>query len=364
MTNIGIIGCGNISDIYFKAPGKFPILNITACADIDAARAAAKAETYGVRALGVDELLADPSIDIVINLTIPGAHAEVDLAVIGAGKSVYAEKPLALNREDGAAIIAAAEAAGVRVGSAPDTFLGAGLQTCRKLVDDGWIGAPVAATAFMTNHGHEHWHPNPEFYYKAGGGPMFDMGPYYLTALVSIMGPVQRVTGATRASFPQRTVISQPNYGQVIDVDVPTHVTGLLDFVGGAVGTVITSFDVWSATLPWLEIYGTEGTLRLPDPNTFGGPVYVKRGREQEWREIPLLYAYADNSRGLGVADMAHALRSGRPHRANGALANHVLDIMCAIHDASDTGRHVTLTTTCARPEAFPLDMAVGVLDE
>lgn len=364
MTNVGIIGCGNISDIYFKAPAKFPILNITACADIDRARAQAKAETYGVRALSVDELLADPTIDIVINLTIPGAHADVDLAAIQAGKSVYAEKPLALNRADGAAVIQAAAKAHVRVGSAPDTFLGAGLQTCRKLVDDGWIGTPVAATAFMTNHGHEHWHPNPEFYYKAGGGPMFDMGPYYLTALISIMGPVRRVTGATQVSFPQRTVLSQPNYGQVIDVDVPTHVTGLLDFIDGAVGTIITSFDVWSATLPWLEIYGTEGTLRLPDPNTFGGPVYVKRGREAEWREMPLLFSYADNSRGLGVADMAHALRSGRAHRASGELANHVLDIMCAIHDASDTNCHVELTTTCTRPEPFPLDMPVGVLDE
>lgn len=363
MSTIGIIGCGNISDIYFKADAKFDMMQIVACADLMVERARAKAETYGVRAMAVDDLLADSSIDIVLNLTIPGAHADVDRAAIAAGKSVYAEKPLALTREDGKAILAAAAAAGVRVGSAPDTFLGAGLQTCRKLVDDGWIGEPIAATAFMTNHGHESWHPDPEFYYKAGGGPMFDMGPYYLTALVSIMGPVRRVTGATRITFPQRTITSQPKYGQSIDVDVPTHVTGLLDFAGGAVGTIITSFDIWSSTLPRLEIYGTDGTLQLPDPNTFGGPVLVKRGRDAAWSEVPLLFPYAENARGLGVADMAHAIHSGRAHRANGELANHVLDIMCAIHDASDGGGHVELTTTCARPAAFPLGMRPGVLD-
>ncbi len=363
MTAIGIIGCGNISDIYFQSREKFAILDIVACGDLDMERAKAKAQQYGLAALTVDELLADPSVEIVVNLTIPAAHAEVDLAAVAAGKSVYAEKPFALTRQDGIRIMDAADAAGVRVGSAPDTFLGAGLQTCRKLVDDGWIGSPIAATAFMTNHGHEHWHPNPEFYYKAGGGPMFDMGPYYLTALVSLLGPVRRVTGTTRRTFAQRTVTSDPMRGQIIDVEVPTHVTGLLDFSSGAVGTIITSFDVWSSTLPLLEIYGTEGTLRLPDPNTFGGPVLVKRGRENQWSETPLLFPYAENSRGLGVADLAHALESGRPHRAAGTLANHVLDIMCAIHDSSNDGHHVDLTTSCQRPEAFPLGMTPGVLD-
>ena len=363
MTKIGIIGCGNISDIYFRAPTKFPILDLVACADLDMDRARSKAQEHAVEALTVDELLAHPEIEIVINLTIPGAHAQVDKAAIAAGKSVYAEKPLALERSAGVEILAAATANSVRVGSAPDTFLGGGLQTCRKLVDDGWIGEPIGATAFMVNHGHEHWHPNPEFYYQAGGGPMFDMGPYYLTALVSIMGPVRRVSGATRITFPQRTILSQPKYGQVIDVDVPTHVTGLLDFANGAVGTVITSFDVWSSMLPRLEIYGTEGTLQLPDPNTFGGPVLVKRGRQEEWREIPLTHGYHENSRGLGVADMAHALTGGRPHRASGELAMHVLDIMCAFHDSSDTGSHVELTTTCPRPAAFPLGLPTGILD-
>lgn len=354
MTNIGVIGCGNISDIYLKAGGKFPNLEISACADLDMDRARAKAAQYGVRALTVDQLLSDPAIDVVINLTIPAAHAEVDMAAIAAGKSVYGEKPLALNRDDGRAVLAAAAAANLRVGSAPDTFLGGGLQTCRKLIDDGVIGEPVAATANMICHGHEHWHPSPEFYYQPGGGPMFDMGPYYLTALVSMLGPVRRVTGSTRITFPERTISSQPKAGQTIQVQVPTHVVGLLDFAGGATATIVTTFDVWSSTLPWLEIYGTEGTLRLPDPNTFGGPVFVRRGRESEWREAPMTHGYTENSRGLGVADMVQAMSEGRTHRANGALAYHVLDIMCAIHDAAADNKHILLESSCERPAALP----------
>jgi predicted dehydrogenase len=364
MTNIGIIGCGNISDIYLRSNEKFSILNVVACADIDMARARAKADQYGVKALTVDQLLADPDVEIVVNLTIPGVHADVDLAIINAGKSAYSEKPLALDRDQGRSVVDAAAGAGVRVGCAPDTFLGGGLQTCRKLIDDGWIGQPVAATAFMVGHGHESWHPDPEFYYQAGGGPMFDMGPYYLTALVSTLGPVRRVSGSTRITFPERVITSQPKYGQKIQVEVPTHVAGTLDFSAGAVAIIITSFDIWSSTLPRLEIYGTEGSLRLPDPNTFGGPVYVRRGRAEEWSEVPLAFDYGENSRGLGVADMAHALRSGRPHRANGEMAYHVLDIMCALHDSSDSGAYVEMQSSCQRPEPFPLGMIGGILDE
>ena len=363
MTNIGIIGCGNISDIYLQSNEKFSAIEIVACADIMPERAEAKAEQYGIKALSVDDLLAELSIDIVINLTIPDAHAEVDRAVLSAGKSVYGEKPLALNRADGKAILDLAADKGLRVGSAPDTFLGAGLQTCRKLVDDGVVGEPVAATAFMLNHGHEHWHPAPEFYYKSGGGPMYDMGPYYLTALVSIMGPVKRVTGSTRRTFAERTISSEPLDGTVIDVEVPTHINGVLDFANGAIATVITSFDVWSSTLPFIEIYGSEGTLRLPDPNTFGGPVYVKRGRDEVWDEIPLSHIYDENSRGLGVADMAAAIVGGRPHRASGEMAYHVLDIMAAIHDASDNGEHVMLESTCARPAALPVGLTYGEVE-
>ena len=364
MSKIGIIGCGNISGIYLKAPSVFPILEIIACSDIDMGRAQATAEANNIEALSVDELLAHPDIDIIINLTIPAAHAEVAQAAIAHGKSVYSEKPLALNTIDGKAVLTQAEAAGVRVGGAPDTFLGGGLQTCRKLIDDGWIGTPVAATAFMMSHGHEHWHPNPDFYYQHGGGPMFDMGPYYLTALVSLLGPVNRVTGATRITFPERTITSQPKFGQTIAVEIPTHVVGVLDFAQGAIATIITTFDVWSAELPRIEIYGTHGTLSVPDPNTFGGPVRLRRAGSTEWQEIPIPFHYTANSRGIGVADMAHALRSGRQHRVNGELAYHVLEIMESIHVASDKGQHQHLASTILRPAPFPLDMTLGVLDD
>jgi len=213
-------------------------------------------------------------------------------------------------------------------------------------------------------HGHEGWHPDPEFYYKAGGGPMFDMGPYYLTALVNLMGPVKRVTGSARITFPERLITSQPKFGTVIKVDVPTHVAGIMDFANGAVGTIITTFDVWAAELPRIEIYGTEGSLSVPDPNSFGGPVRIRRAGAGEWSEVPLTHGYAQNSRGIGVADMAYALRSGRPHRASGELAYHVLDIMHAFHDASREGKHIELRSTCAKPAALPLGLRHGTLDE
>jgi predicted dehydrogenase len=240
------------------------------------------------------------------------------------------------------------------VGGAPDTFLGGGIQTCRKLIDDGWVGKPIASTAFMTCHGHESWHPDPEFYYQYGGGPMFDMGPYYLTALINLMGPVSRVTGSTRITFDKRTITSAPKNGKEIVVEVPTHVAGVLDFTNGAIGTIITSFDVWHAELPRIEIYGTEGTLSVPDPNTFGGPVLLRRYDQKEWKEIPLSHEYSENSRGIGLADMAIALQTGRKHRASGELAFHVLDIMQGIHDASDQGIHYSPISTCERPEALP----------
>jgi predicted dehydrogenase len=361
--NIGIIGCGNISDRYFQWCPKFDILNVVACADIDMNRAQAKAEKYNIKAYTVDQLLADPDIQIVVNLTIPQAHVSVDLAAIAAGKSVYGEKPLALNRADGQKILQAAKEKGVLVGSAPDTFLGGGLQTCRKLIDDGWIGEPVAATAFMAVHGHESWHPDPEFYYKAGGGPMLDMGPYYLTALVHLLGPVKRVTGSSKTTFAQRMITSQPKYGQIIDVDVTTHLAATLDFASGPIGTVIMSFDVWSHNLPRLEIYGSEGSLSVPDPNTFKGPVKIRRAGADSWSDIPLSHT-DDVERGMGVADMAYALQSGRPHRASGDLAYHVLDVMLAVDDASQANRHIDIASTVERPAPLPMGLPKGQLDQ
>jgi predicted dehydrogenase len=261
---VGVIGCGNISGAYMRMLKTLPAVTVVACADALPAAAAAFAEQHGVaQALTVADLLADPAIEMVLNLTTPQAHGEIALAALAAGKSVYNEKPLALTRAEGRQMLALAAQKGLRVGGAPDTFLGGGLQTCRELIDAGAIGTPVAATAFMMSRGHEHWHPNPAFYYKSGGGPMFDMGPYYLTALVSLLGPVQRVSGSTRITRPQRTVSSQPRFGEVIDVEVPTHVTGLLDFAAGPIATIITTFDVQASELPWIEIYGTAGTLSV-----------------------------------------------------------------------------------------------------
>lgn len=362
-TRVGIIGCGTISDVYFQAGQIFEILDIVACADLVSASAQAKADKYGVQALSVAELLADPSIEIVINLTIPKAHAEVAQAALEAGKSVYNEKPLALKREDAQTLLLLAQERGLLLGGAPDTFLGAGLQTCRRLIDEGVIGVPIGGSAAMLGHGPESWHPNPDFFYQVGGGPMFDMGPYYLTALVSLLGPIQRICGSARISLAERTITSQARAGQKITVEIPTHIAGVLDFVSGPIVTLTTSFDVWASDLPRIEIYGTEGTLSLPDPNTFGGPVRVRRAGQSAWEEIPVTRPYTGNSRGLGVADLAYALRSGRPARANGGLTNHVLDAMHAFHDASSSGQYVRLASTCQRPAALPDDLPVGVLD-
>lgn len=362
---IGIVGCGNISRIYLEQLQTFDILEVKAVADILPERSEAKAQQHHVPCVYTDDqLMADPEIEIVVNLTPPTVHAEIGIMALEAGKSVYNEKPLSVFREDAQRMLKLAAERGLRIGGAPDTFLGAGLQTCRKLIDDGMIGTPVAATAFMLAHGPERWHPDPEFFYKVGGGPMFDMGPYYLTALVSLLGPVRRVTGTTRISFAEREIGSEPKRGTKIVVETPTHVTGLIDFERGPVGTIITSFDVWKANVPRIEIYGSEGTLSVPDPNTFGGPVVVWKPDAAQGEEVPLLPLRSKNSRGLGVADMAHALRSGRPHRASGELAYHVLDIMHTIHDASREGRHIQMTSTCAQPAPMVLDLPESRLED
>ncbi len=357
-TRIGIIGCGNISGIYLENGKIFDAIDIVAVADIDLDRAHARAAQYGVaKACSVEELLADPDVEIVINLTTPDAHGPVALAALQAGKHVYNEKPLAVTRDEARALLELAARKGLRVGCAPDTFLGGGLQTCRKLIDDGWIGEPIGATAFMMSHGPESWHPNPTFFYQPGAGPMFDMGPYYLTALCTLLGPVARVTGSARISFAQRTITNEYNYGDKIQVNTPTHVAGVLDFASGAIATIITSFDVWASQLPRIEIYGSHGSLSVPDPNTFDGPVLLRRAGSREWTPVPLSHGFTRNSRGLGVADMVVALRSGRPHRASGELAYHVLDLMHAIHDASREGHHIEMLSTMTRPVPLPLGL-------
>ena len=355
---VGVVGCGNISGIYFQNMPTFSALEVVACSDLNPALSAAVSlANPSIRSMTTDELFDDPSIDIVLNLTQPKFHFDVMKAGISARKHVYSEKPLSVSFEDSARLTALAEEAGVRVGCAPDTFLGAGIQTCRDLIDAGVIGEPVAATAFFTCPGHERWHPAPEFYYKVGGGPMLDMGPYYLTALVNLLGPAVSVSGTARVTYPERTVTSQPLSGTKIKVEVPTHVSGTVDFASGAVATVLTSFDIWGANLPWIEIYGSEGSLSVPDPNTFGGPVRVLTRNSGEWEETPVTRPFSKNSRGLGVADMATGIALNQPHRASGELASHVLEIMQAFGQSSETGRRVAMSTSCARPAALPEDL-------
>ena len=359
---VGIIGCGNISKQYIQNMQGYDILEVTSCTDIDRTRAAVTAAEHNLNAVTADELFSDPEIQIIVNLTVPAAHTELSLRAIAVGKSIYNEKPLATNRADARAILEAARTKGVLVGSAPDTFLGGGLQTCRKLLDDGWIGRPVAATAFFATRGPELSHPNPEFYYKEGAGPLFDLGPYCLTALVALFGPARRVTASANISFPERVILSQPNYGARIQVDVPTHVSGLVDFVSGPLATVVTSFDIWHASQPRIEIYGAEGTLSLPGANKFAGPVRMRRAGDEQWSEMPLTHS-ANVGRGIGVADMAYALTSGRLHRANGELAYHVLDLMHAFIESADGGRHITIESTCERPAPLPLGLSPRELD-
>ncbi|UOQ86746.1 Gfo/Idh/MocA family protein [Gracilibacillus salinarum] len=353
---VGIIGCGNISKIYLENATRFANYSIEAVADLVLERAQERAEQYHIpKAYTTEQLLDDPEIDFVINLTIPAVHAEIAIKALEKGKHVYGEKPLAVSLEDGQRMIETAEEKGLMIGNAPDTFLGAGIQTSRKLIDDGWIGRPLSATAFMMIAGHERWHPDPAFYYQEGGGPMFDMGPYYLHALVNLLGPVARVTGSAQMGYTERTIMSQPKFGESIKVETPTQINSVLDFEKGPVASMIMSFDTHAHQLPHIEIYGTEGTLSVPDPNTFGGPVYLRRHDHKEWQEIPLSHGFSDNSRGLGVAEMVDAIQAGKSARANGDLSYHVLEIMHGILSSSTEGKHQVLSSSCVQPDALPI---------
>lgn len=383
---IGVVGCGVISDIYFQNIAKFDVMEVVACADLISEKAESKAKVYNIpKACSVKEIMNDPEIDLILNLTIPAAHAEISLAALNAGKHVYSEKPLAVELGDGQKIINLAKEKGLLVGCAPDTFLGGRLQTCRKLIDEGWIGEPIGATAFMACHGHECWHPGPEFYYKVGAGPMFDMGPYYMTALVTLLGPVKRVSGSARKSFPTRRITSEPLNGKIVDVEVPTHISGVLEMESGAIATVLTSFDVWDSHLQNLEIFGSEGTLSIADddplagPNLFEGKILLRRKDDSDWNEfpstiprkvatewdnIPAAFGFNQNSRGVGLADMAYALINKRQNRVNGDTAYHVLEIMHGIHIAANEGQYYNMKSTCKRPEPFKMDMPEYVITD
>ncbi|MDR0249508.1 MAG: Gfo/Idh/MocA family oxidoreductase [Oscillospiraceae bacterium] len=354
MKNVGIIGCGDISGIYIKnLKGMFAEkVNVAGVCDVRRERALSRLTEYSAGKLyaSAEELLADPAVDIAVNLTRPHEHFAVTRAALAAGKHVYSEKPLGATPEEGAELAALAEEKGLLLGCAPDTFLGAGIQTCRKLIDDGRIGDVVAASAFMTCRGHESWHPDPEFYYKKGGGPMLDMGPYYITALVALLGPVCAVSGVVKTSFATRTITSREKYGTEVIVDTPTHLAGTVEFECGAVGTVITSFDVHAAQLPKIEIYGSEGTLSVPDPNTFGGPVKLYLPQDGAFREQPLLYRYCENSRGLGVYDMVCHMEDGSPLRVGAPLALHALEVMTGFERSYNSGKYVQLGAKPPRP--------------
>ena len=367
VTQIGIIGCGNISDAYFKGAARSRLIKVKACADMRLEAAQAKAELYGVQALSVEALLADPEIEIVINLTVPAAHAPVCLQVLHAGKHVYLEKPLSTHVAAAREVITLAESKGLRVGCAPDTFFGAAHQAARRAIDEGRIGRPVGGTVAVLSHGMEHWHPNPEFFFKTGGGPILDLGPYYVTQLVNMLGPVRRVSGLATVGSPVRVVTSEPLKGTKIEVEVPTTVNGLLEFESSANLTLSASWDVWRHQRAPIEIYGTEGSLLVPDPNFFGGTVQISE-RDADWTSVDIAahpFGISNRTKGngdpvadyriVGVLDMATAIQQGRPHRANGRLALHVLEVLEAFERSSKEGRHITIETACERPEAVPL---------
>lgn len=364
---IGIIGTGNISSAYLRAMlgreglSGFPVLDIKGLADMRPEVAEGRAAEFGLEAMGIEAMLADPDIALIVNLTIPRAHVEVGLRALEAGKHVYSEKPLGIDFAEGKRLVEAARARNLRVGSAPDTFLGGSHQQARAVVDSGALGQIVGGTAFFMCPGHESWHPDPAFYYDIGGGPMLDMGPYYITDLVNLLGPVERVMAMSSTSRTERVITSEPKRGEVMPVKVATHVTGALGFANGAVVQTAMSFDVAAHKHVPLEIYGTEQSLIVPDPNHFGGAVEVRKpGRDTQWVPVPVTKPYADgNYRSLGVADMAEAILTGRPHRASGDLALHVLEIMQAFDLSSREGRVVTMTTTAGRPA--PLEGEIGV---
>jgi predicted dehydrogenase len=359
---IGIVGLGNISAAYLKASKNFPVLDIRALADMNPAAAQAKSDEFGVPAVDLDALFADPAIDIVLNLTIPRAHVEVGLRAIEAGKHVYSEKPLGIAFSEGKRLVEAAAAKGVLVGSAPDTFLGGSHQTARHLLDDGVLGQAIGGTAYFMCPGHERWHPNPAFYYDVGGGPMLDMGPYYITDLVNLLGPVATVVGVSSKLRNTRTITAKERAGEVIPVHVPTHVAGSLIFANGAIVQVSMSFDVAGHKHLPLEIYGTEGTLIVPDPNHFGGQVQMlKKGGD--WQDIATDQPYWDgNFRSIGLADMASSLIAGRKHRCSGDLALHVLEVMEAFEVSARSQKAVEITTTLERPEPLSTVLVNGAL--
>jgi predicted dehydrogenase len=379
--NVGIIGIGDISDVYINNLNNYDIVNVFACASRNLKKAKKKAEEYSIPKpyANSKELLADPEIDIILNLTPPAVHSELNIKALKAGKHVYTEKPLAAKFKDGKKIIELAKDKNLYVGSAPDTFLGGRLQTCRKIIDDGRIGDIIGASAFVVSHGHEWFHPNPEYFYKEGAGPILDIGPYYISALLSLLGSINKVSAMSTRAFETRTIESKLKKGQSFNVEVDTHITANLKFSNNAVGTLIASFDVWDSELPRIEIYGTKGTICINDidpangPNIFGGKVLLRTRKNYRWETLPREKLLSDwievpvkhrfnsishqkNSRGIGLIDMAYAINEKRDARASGQMALHTLEVMEAILKSAREDCYYKVKSRFTRPEPLPED--------
>lgn len=357
---VGIIGCGNISAAYLKLASMFRGYAIIAVADINMDNAKTRAAEFGIRAQTVDELLAATDIDLIINLTVPAAHVSVCRAILQAGKHVYSEKPFVLSLADAQDLGQIAKTNNLRIGSAPDTFLGASHQLARKLIDSDVIGTVTSGTAIVMSHGMEDWHPNPDFFFLKGGGPILDLGPYYISNLVQLLGPVKKVTSFAGSAQQTRTIANGARNGETVPVETPTTIHSILSFESGTIISLVASWDVWKNDHPIMELYGTKGTMSLPDPNWFGGKLSItdrnEPAIEQTW-EHPFGLANFEgvhaNYRGAGLADMALSITAGRPHRCNAEFATHVIEVLTAILDAGETGRVLMMTTTCARPEGL-----------
>jgi len=370
---VGVIGCGNISEAYMRLAPLFRGIEMRACADVNPAAAKKRADQFKLREETVDGLLEADDIDIVVNLTIPAAHYEVSRRAIKAGKHVYSEKPFVLSVEEGRSLAELAEKKGVRVGSAPDTFLGGAHQLARNVIDSGAIGTIVSGTCHVMSHGMEHWHPNPDFFFKPGAGPVLDVGPYYVTNLIQLIGPVKRVGALASIPTKERVILSEPRRGEKIVVETPTTIHAVLEFASGAVVTLGASWDVWHHKHTNMELYGEKGSLHVPDPNFFGGDLLVTNEEKvvdaPKWdHPLGISNQQANDGRALanyraaGLADMAIAILEGRPHRCSLEMALHAIDVMTSILKSAETGKFVELTTTCERPAALDAEAARDLL--
>ena len=370
---IGLIGTGRISDIYIQNCSKFDELEIVSCGSLDAEESKKKAQVYGIPTVqSPEEILADPNVDCILNLTIPASHAAVTLQALEAGKHVYSEKPIATDILDCRRILNLARSKNLKVGNAPDTFFGGRWQTVRKLLDQQVIGKPTGVMAFAGTHGVERHHPNPDFYYQTGGGPLLDLGPYYLTAMVFLLGPILKVSGMARKTFDKRMIENGNRYGEKIDVEVDTHSLSMLEFQNGTIGSMTLSFDIWDSETPRFEIYGEDGTICIPDPdpvhgaNIFQGPVLYRTRSESRWEFQPRpkdrgdwlvaenTHGFNQDSRGVGLLDLYYAVRDDRTVRASAELAAHVSEVMHGILDAPGQGGFVAINSTCDVPEILP----------